>query len=374
MNNKTLYFVSLDGLRSIACVLVIISHSFSTYRDLNFTSHNYLSIAIKSFLTLGGEGVSIFFVLSGFLITYLLLKEYSNKNSINLRHFYIRRTLRIWPLFYAVVLYALFIYPLIASMAGINHDQNGDILMNLLFLNNFDLLQLAENGNVGFNQQLQITWSVAIEEQFYLIWPLLFIIMVRFKRYFLIFPILFIAVFIFKYHSNSNVNYFHSIAAAGDLLIGCLSAFLIFLNVKILTFFKTQKNNRRIIIYIIGICFLINKPFLYDYIPIHYILRFFYAFAILDQAFNSNNLLKLENLKSITTLGKYTYGMYLLHPIPLLFSKHILDYADLSYKQNLIVSIGLFITTLSVTVIMSYLSYHYFESYFLKLKRKFTSP
>ena len=138
MNNKTLYFVSLDGLRSIACILVIIAHSFSVYRDLNFTSHNYLSIIIKSFLNLGGEGVSMFFVLSGFLITYLLLKEYSNKNSINLRHFYIRRTLRIWPLFYAVVLYALFIYPLIASITGINHDQNGDILMNLFFLNNFD--------------------------------------------------------------------------------------------------------------------------------------------------------------------------------------------------------------------------------------------
>ncbi len=67
--------------------------------------------------------------------------------------------------------------------------------MNLTFLNNFDLLQLSENGNVGFNQQLQITWSVAIEEQFYLIWPLLFLIMMPFKRYFFIFPILFISSF-----------------------------------------------------------------------------------------------------------------------------------------------------------------------------------
>ena len=191
------------------------------------------------------------------------------------------------------------------------------------------------------------------------------------KRYFLIFPILFISVFIFKYHSNSNVNYFHSIAAAGDLLIGCLSAFLISLNVKILTFFKTQKNNRRIIIYIIGICFLINKPFLYDYLPIHYILRFFYAFAILDQAFNSNNLLKLENFKSITRLGKYTYGMYLLHPIPLLFLKQVFDYSNIPYKENLIISLILLILTLFFTIIFSYFSYHYFESYFLKIKKNF---
>ena len=371
MNKKTIYFNSLDGLRSIACILVIIAHSFSKYRELNFTSQNYLSITIKSFLNLGSEGVSMFFVLSGFLITFLLLKEFNSNNSINLRHFYIRRTLRIWPLFYAVVIYSLFIYPLTANFLGINHEQNGNILMNLTFLNNFDLLQLAENGNVGFNQQLQITWSVAIEEQFYLIWPLLFLIMMRFKRYFLIFLILFISVFIFKYYSNGNVNYFHSIAAAWDLLIGCLSAFLITLSDKVLNFLKTLNNKRRIIIYIIGICFLINKSFLIDILPIHYILIFFYAFVILDQAFNSNKLLKLENLKSITRLGKYTYGMYLLHPIPLLFLKHFFDYSNFSYQENLFTSTILFILTLFLTLLLSYFSYHYFESYFLKIKRKF---
>jgi peptidoglycan/LPS O-acetylase OafA/YrhL len=371
MQNKTTYFISLDGLRTIACILVIVAHSFSKYRDLNFTSQNYLSTTIKSFLNLGGEGVSMFFVLSGFLITFLLLKEFNSYNSINLRHFYIRRTLRIWPLFYAVVIYSLFIYPLIAYFAGINHVQNGNILMNLTFLNNFDLLQLSENGNVGFNQQLQITWSVAIEEQFYLIWPLLFLIMMPFKRYFFIFPILFISVFIFKYYSNGNVNYFHSIAAAGDLLIGCLSAFVITLNNKALNFFKTLNNSRRIIIYLIGIYFLLNKSFLFNFLPIHYILTFFYAFVILDQAFNSNNLLKLENLKSITRLGKYTYGMYLLHPIPLLFLKHFFDYSNFSYQEHLITSTILLLLTLFFTILLSYFSYHYFESYFLKIKRKF---
>ena len=362
MNKKTIYFISLDGLRSIACILVIIAHSFSKYRDLNFTSQNYLSITIKSFLNLGGEGVSMFFVLSGFLITFLLLKEFNSNHSINLRHFYIRRTLRIWPLFYAVVIYSLFIYPLIAHFLGINHDQNGNILMNLTFLNNFDLLQLLENGNVGFNQQLQITWSVAIEEQFYLIWPLLFLIMMPFKRYFFIFPILFISVFIFKYYSNGNVNYFHSIAAAWDLLIGCLSAFLITLSDKVLNFLKTLNNKRRKIIY---------KSFFIDFLQIHYILIFFYAFVILDQAFNSNKLLKLENLKSITRLGKYTYGMYLLHPITLLFLKHFFDYSNFSYQENLFTSTILFILTLFLTLLLSYFSYHYFESYFLKIKRKF---
>ena len=323
MKNKIAYFNSLDGLRSIACILVILAHTFSAFRDTKITSQSYISIIIKTFLSLGGEGVSLFFVLSGFLITYLLLKEYNNKNSINLKHFYIRRTLRIWPLFYAVVVYSLFIYPLIASFAGINHIQNGDILMNLVFLNNFDLLQLVENGKTGFNQQLQITWSVAIEEQFYLIWPLVFLMMMRLKRHGFIFSLLFIMVIVFKHNNNGNVNYFHSIAAAGDLLVGCVSAFLIYFNFNTISYFKNLSNKPRIIIFILGICLILNKSFLYDYLPIHYVLRGFYAFVILDQAFNLNYFFKLENFKLLTRLGKYTYGMYLLHPIPLLFLKHI---------------------------------------------------
>ena len=291
---------------------------------------------------------------------------------INFFHFYLRRTLRIWPLFYVVVIYALFLYPTIASTIGINHEQNGSVLMNLIFLNNFDLLQLVENGQVGFNQQLQITWSVAIEEQFYLIWPVIFLLIVRTKKYFLVFSILFFSIFSFKYNSNSIVNYLHSIAAAGDLMIGCSSAFLITKSKKLLFFFHSQKKKSRIIIYLIGISLIINKQFLFEYIPIFFILKCFYAYVILDQAFNMTNKIKLEKFKSITRLGKYTYGMYLLHPIPLLFSKHILDYVNLSYKQNLIVSILLFTATMSLTILMSYLSYHYFESYFLKMKKKFT--
>ena len=189
MDKKSPYFHSLDGLRSIACILVIIAHSFSVYRNAKMGE---LNNPLKTFLDLGHEGVSLFFVLSGFLITYLLIKEFKINKRINLLHFYIRRTLRIWPLFYLVVLYALFVYPLICLFLNLNHDQNGNILMNLIFLNNFDLLTLTENGNIGFNQQLQITWSVAIEEQFYLIWPLIFILMARTKKYFVVFFSLFL--------------------------------------------------------------------------------------------------------------------------------------------------------------------------------------
>jgi peptidoglycan/LPS O-acetylase OafA/YrhL len=368
MKNKSLYFHSLDGLRSIACVLVIIAHSFSVYRNESMKGE---SNPLKTFLDLGQEGVSLFFVLSGFLITYLLIKEFKQNKKINLWHFYIRRTLRIWPLFYLVVIYALFVYPLICSFLNLNHFQNGNVLMNLTFLNNFDLLKLVENCSVGFNQQLQITWSVAIEEQFYLIWPLLFILMARTKKYFAIFFSLFSIILFFRFSSNQNVNYFHSFSAAFDLLTGCLSAFIMTKSDKTLNYFKKQKNSHRIIIYVIGVIIIFSKSILDFYFSAHYLIIIFFAFVILDQSFNQNKFIKLVNFKRLSNIGKYTYGMYLLHPIPLIYLKHIFDFSGISYKANFLNSSILFVLTLAFTIIMSYASYHYLESFFLKLKKKY---
>ena len=368
MNTKSLYFHSLDGLRSIACILVIIAHSFSVYRNVSMNEQNN---PLKTILDLGHEGVSLFFVLSGFLITYLLIKEFKINKKINLLHFYIRRTLRIWPLFYLVVLYALFVYPLICLFLNLNHDQNGNILMNLTFLNNFDLLTLTENGNIGFNQQLQITWSVAIEEQFYLIWPLIFILMARTKKYFFMFFCLFLMILFFRSNSNQNITYFHSISAAFDLLTGCLSAFVISNSKKTLNYIKLQENSNRLIIYFLGGLLIFSKSILDMYFSAHYFIIIFFAFVILDQSFNQNNFLKLANYKRLSNIGKYTYGMYLLHPIPLVYLKHIFDFSGISYKTNFLNSSILFVLTLVFTITMSYFSYHYFESSFLKLKKKF---
>src|SRR3981081_3459715 len=158
----------LDGLRGIAILLVMIYHQ---------------TVAVGStpvdrfvgFWTLSGwVGVDLFFVLSGFLITGIL---YDSRGSTGyFRNFYARRVLRIFPLYYAVVALSLFILPHLPhwkldSLARIN----GDELWYWTYLSNFSIGAHSEFRH-GI---LDISWSLAIEEQFYLTWPILVLLLSR---------------------------------------------------------------------------------------------------------------------------------------------------------------------------------------------------
>ena len=115
-------------------------------------------------------GVSFFFVLSGFLITYLLIKEKQLTGKVHISSFYIRRTLRIWPLYYFCVLFGFIAFPVLKSAFGQVPNETADPFLCSIFLNNFNAIY---NGPPD-SSILSVLWSVAIEEQFYLLWPILF--------------------------------------------------------------------------------------------------------------------------------------------------------------------------------------------------------
>ena len=150
----------LDGLRGIAVVLVMALHLFK--RAGYFTEHPILE-GVITISTVGWVGVDIFFTLSGFLITSILLKSKTDEHYF--KNFYVRRALRIFPLYYAAIAFVLFFAPKVEPEFT---AQLGTALpIMLLYQQNWALLFK------GFyiTQYLGITWSLAIEEQFYLIWP-----------------------------------------------------------------------------------------------------------------------------------------------------------------------------------------------------------
>ena len=373
---KAKYFYNLDALRSIAFLMVFFSHAVDTnLKSLIFDNNQFINI-FSGIFNLGREGVSVFFVLSGFLITYLLLFEHQKKQKISLWNFYVRRTLRIWPLFYFVVIYALFLHPLLCHFIGIPFSQNGNILKNLLFLNNFDLIHLIESNNIDFNPQLQITWSVAIEEQFYLAWPILVIFFIKIGRLSYFFPLIIFLSFIFRLNNNEIHNYFNSLSAFGDLALGGWIAYLITNNLAFKNVFNRMKDSIRIIIYCLGVIFLLNKSFFetnLSFILFRYLSTSLYAFIIIDQCYNKSTKFKLSNFKLLSKMGQYTYGLYLLHPIVIVFLKHTFDFLNYSYQRDIYIGIVFFMLSFSISLILSYLSYHYFESLFLKIKAKFVS-
>lgn len=143
----------IDGIRAIAVFLVIFYHA------------GFMFVP-------GGLGVLIFFVVSGFLITWLLLREYQRNGAIKLSRFYARRALRIFPAFY--VYSALLLAILIGLHKRVDWPQT---LASLFYVNNYYQAIHGDPGT-GFSQ----TWSLGIEEQFYLLWPGLAVLLCARKR------------------------------------------------------------------------------------------------------------------------------------------------------------------------------------------------
>lgn len=150
MNARLGYVAGLDGLRAIAVSLVMVSHAHAP------------------FLHTGSLGVDVFFVLSGFLITRILLNGAAESGRIDVKTFYVHRFMRLTPPLFLL----LFIYLLIAPFAWPNYASHGrDAAMAGLYLSDYSLA-IGE-----FPKMLRHTWSLAVEEHFYLLWPFVLIVL-----------------------------------------------------------------------------------------------------------------------------------------------------------------------------------------------------
>jgi peptidoglycan/LPS O-acetylase OafA/YrhL len=373
--NGNIYFKNLDSIRFIAALMVYLQHGVSqSYQFLNIKGTVFERIL--NVISSGGTGVSIFFVLSGFLITYLLISEHESNGGISIKNFYVRRVLRIWPLFFLVVFFSFFLYPQSKSLFNLDSPTGANIWYHVTFLSNFDVINIENNcrGNDVMSQN--ITWSVSIEEQFYLFWPLIFAFTPkRLWGWAIGSVILFSLGFRFFHNDDSVTLYFHTFSVLMDLGIGGLYAYAIKKSTLVKDFFK----NAGFKIHLFS--FMITGALLFlptDYLQWQYsesMMRLFlvlsFGFVIASQAMTTvNSGLNLSNLVFFNKWGKYTYGIYLIHPIALTLlgtSYKILNIDKESFVKSMLFACIAFILTL----VLSKLSYEYFEARFLRLKEKF---
>ena len=146
---------SLDGFRAISIGLVVFGHLLGT--------SGFLPLDVNKHLALGELGVRVFFVISGFLITNLLLAEAASTGRIRVGRFYLRRTFRIFPPYYVFIL-ALALAELVRWI----ELAPGDLVRTLTYTSNY---HVTRSWNVGH------TWSLSVEEQFYLLWPALIVVL-----------------------------------------------------------------------------------------------------------------------------------------------------------------------------------------------------
>ena len=374
MKDKKIFFPNLDGLRFVAFMMVFVWHALKAPFDLLHIENPFVQKFFYYFLN-GKTGVSIFFVLSGFLITYLILAEIELNGKLDVLKFYIRRSLRIWPLYFLVLLLVFVGMPIAMRFTGANWSEfDMRPLFYFLFIGNFDVLRIYLTNGTDLLPST-VTWSVAIEEQFYFAWPLFFTLLpAKFFKY--IFPVVLFGSYIFRsMHAGSSPTLnFHTLSVAGDLALGGLAAYLSFTDKNFVNFFKGQSNKLRGLIYIGGMLLLYSLQFLEDdgvHVYSRLIQTLFFAYIILDQNFCLQERFKFSASKFMSYWGKYTYGLYLWHPflllvITILFTKVF----HLSY-QNVFTHLLIAPIALAASFTVSYASYHYFEKHFLKLKNRF---
>ena len=396
---NTLYFPNLDGLRFIAFLLVFVNHLVAC---LGHKTTTPIVNKIKSDYLLNGDlGVNFFFVLSGFLITYLLLKEKEKYTTINIRSFYLRRVLRIWPLYFLVLGICFLLIPFFTTAlpAGFPISNSTTILdknLYVFFLGNFDYVKNGiSNAIVG------VLWSVSIEEQFYLFWPLLLTIFPR-KHLAKLFIGLIIFSVYFRLYGGSGktlnlMQHYHTFSCLSDLATGALFAQLC-CSEKFLLFFRKLNPFVIVFVYTIGIALIVfrmdffrleftqneylkhvnfhgngikPRPHQYwrSFMPLVYSL--FFAFVMMEQIFSERSFFKIGKIKLFTYLGKISYGLYCFHMIALFVVVYILMKLgyNITTPDKKIILIEAF-AAFGLTILFSVLSFNYFEKKFLSFKEK----
>jgi peptidoglycan/LPS O-acetylase OafA/YrhL len=202
---------SLDGLRAVSIGLVLLSHTTGAKGFIGMAAHPYLA-------PFADLGVTVFFVISGFLITGILLREIEATGHISLSQFYFRRTLRIFPPFYFYI----------GVMFILRSLQVVDIpLKNFLFAATYT----HSYAWVPWNWLLGHTWSLAVEEQFYLLWPGALVLLGTRRAFWLLWalvglcPLLRSAFYHWQIMGPELALHLGSHAAADSLALGCLLAF-----------------------------------------------------------------------------------------------------------------------------------------------------
>jgi peptidoglycan/LPS O-acetylase OafA/YrhL len=364
---ERVFFPNLDGLRFLSFFSVYLFHVYLLLFDKYRPSGPGYSIT--KFLFQNGEtGVNFFFVLSGFLITYLLIEERRFTGKIHVGNFYVRRILRIWPLFYLCLAFGLGLYPILKKAIGGELYQVTNPWTYFVFLNNFDFIRH------GAPATISVLWSVAIEEQFYLVWPLILLLVpVRSYRYVFYGIIAATLVFRMVFHDNERFLQFHTLAVVGDMAFGGLLAYYSIFSDR---FKRAVKNMPRGVIagiYLAGvIIFLFRKSIFPGYFMVfeRLFISGICGLIILEQNFADRSLFKMKNYKWISKMGLYTYGLYCLHVIAMTFTEQGLVKAGLSVR-NPVTCVLIGVIGFVVAIMVALLSYYFFEKRFLTLKNRF---
>ena len=350
---STKTFDSLNGFRGIAVLMVIWHHT---------TSKLFAGIQI---LHLGYLGVEFFFVISGFLITTLLLREKEKTGKISLKHFYIRRSLRIFPIYYTIIL----VYFIVVNIFERGTPAGLGFMSNLKYY-----LTYTSNWFVELDQPrviFYLAWSLATEEQFYLVWPSIekflkerWVILAAIG---MILVSTFAALGMFTWiipYKSLPTTILKRISVA--ICLGVLLAHVFHSRRSFAVAYKILGYRWSCIIALMGL--IAAMQFQPRMSTMNLNLIFVMMMLLIGSCVIREDhwLAKPMAWPPLALVGLLSYGIYLMHMLCFNAVKMFAAAVGVHYKY-----IAFPLTTLLV-VGAAWVSYTYFESYFLRLKEKFS--
>jgi peptidoglycan/LPS O-acetylase OafA/YrhL len=361
MKDKVVFFSGLNGLRAIAALAVVISHTTLAFAKFGLNPFLFGKTergGPKGYL-LASYGVTVFFVLSGFLITYLLFLEKS-KSKINIKSFYLRRILRIWPLYYLYLILVLF---------SIFFFNNQIVSFSTL------LYYVFFSANIPFVLNLALPhldhlWSIGVEEQFYLFWPwMIKKIKPHLLNVLLVLVLLqnFIRVALWYFYPNSLWAIFSIVNRFDCMMIGGIGAVLYYNKNNFFLKIIDNKFSQSVALFIL-ILLMLNK-FHINAIVDTFLISLVALTIIIGQINIKNRIINL-NHAIFDFFGKISFGIYVYHPLIIFYFTMIYKNLTIDGLLKYFIVYGSIIIT---TILISYFSYHYYETRFIKLKKRFTS-
>jgi peptidoglycan/LPS O-acetylase OafA/YrhL len=367
----------LDGLRGVAVLSVIALHIF---KRADYFTENPILASVTGFTAVGWMGVDIFFTLSGFLITSILLQARNEGNYF--KNFYMRRALRIVPLYLVLILFVLFLAPKVEP----EFTANLSVLLPILLL--YQQNWIVPLADLHMTEYLGVTWSLAIEEQFYLLWPFLVYYLnikqlIKFSIWAI--SISFLArvmgvIFFADLQSVSDFFYYNSFTRFEQILIGALLALLF-------TFTDMKEKIHRfsmpafvVFFSIFVVLCLLSLPGLpnpsHSNIPLTvggYTSIGLFSAALIGIFIThppSSLLRRFFQAPFLVAMGKYSYSMYLFHvPVTLIFLDMFWQ-NDMRGGRAYLLYVA---STFVVTLIIAWLTWNLLEKHMLYLKKYFAN-
>jgi peptidoglycan/LPS O-acetylase OafA/YrhL len=351
MAGKGIHLKGLNGIRTIAALSVVFSHIFLNLKEFGIGN-------VKNGWEMANFGVTMFFTLSGFLITFLLLKEKEKFTTISVRNFYIRRVLRIWPLYY------LYLVTVLALMYFYQHEKISSISFFYVFL--------GANIPSALGMAIPLItdyWSLGVEEQFYLFWPWLVKKFPPFKAV-VVFLVLFILLKLaLRLTVPLSFSYqFIFLTRFDCMAIGALGAILYYQGNRL---FLTICFHRAVQ----AVCWILVIVTAFNLVLVTEFLKHdFYALItlviIINVAFNPKTLISL-NGRLFEFCGKISYGIYIYH-LGIIFLLSRFFNTRVIFLHEWVHVIFIYLLVIALTIFTAFISYKYFETPFLSLKDRFS--